>query len=195
MKALQEHILSFVDMPQEVFDLGKVYFKTRKVAKGDFICQAGDVCSEVAFIKSGVMRSFYKLKGKEVTRFVLMKNNFITALASFISRKPTTENLQAIKDCELYVISNEDIQALYGKYLKWQELGRLVVEKSHLQLERRVFELVSMTAAERYESITQDQPDMVDNVPLQYIASIIGVKPETLSRIRKKVGVSANQLS
>lgn len=192
MKALQTHIQSFVDMPDDVFEKGKVYFKSRKVAKGDFICQEGQVCNEVAFIESGLMRSYYNLKGKEVTRFVLMKNNFITALASFISQKPTAENLQAIKDCELFVISYDDIQHLYGEYLKWQELGRLVVEKSHLQLERRVFELISMTAAERYRSIAKDQPDIIDNVPLQYIASIIGVKPETLSRIRKKVGVSAN---
>jgi len=179
-------------MPPEVFDLGKVYFKPRSVAKGEFICNAGEVCKEVAFIESGLMRSFYNLKGKEVTRFVLMKNNFITALSSFISQKPSSENLQAIKDTELYVISYDDIQRLYSEYPKWQELGRLVIEKSHLQLERRVFELISMTASDRYRSIAKDQPGIIDNVPLQYIASIIGVKPETLSRIRKKVSVTSN---
>jgi len=175
-------------MPSEVFDCGREFFRPRYIAKGEFLLTAGEVCGEVAFIKSGVMRSFYNLKGKEVTRFVLMKNNFVTALASFISRKPSSENLQAIKDTELYVISYDDIQKLYEEYPKWQELGRLVIEKSHLQLERRVFELISMTASERYRSITEDQPGIVDNVPLQYIASIIGVKPETLSRIRKKAG-------
>lgn len=152
----------------------------------------GSVCEEVAFIKSGVFRSFYKVKGKEVTRFVLMKNNFLTALASFLSGEPSTENLQALKESELLVIKRDDIHRLYSEYPKWGELGRLVIEKSHLQLEKRVFELIAMTAEERYMNITQDQPEIIENVPLQYIASIIGVKPETLSRIRKKVTSSYN---
>jgi len=192
VKTLQDHISTFVDMPPEVFDQGKVFFEPRTVGKGELICKAGEVCKEVAFIKSGVMRSFYQLKGKEVTRFVLMKNNFITALSSFISQKPSSENLQAIKETELFVINYDDIQNLYQEFPKWQELGRLVVEKSHLQLERRVFELISMTASDRYRAIAKDQPGIIDNVPLQYIASIIGVKPETLSRIRKKVSITSN---
>jgi CRP-like cAMP-binding protein len=186
---LKFYINQVTYIPDEVFDAGKSYFYFKQYRRNEYLHKSQNVCNEIAFILDGGVRSFYNMEGTEITRFVILKNNFVTALSSYISREVNPENIQAIMTTKALVIKKENLDKLYEQHHEWERLGRKAIEHSHLQLEKRVLALISMTAEERYKSLSIEQPELLKYVPLQYIASILGIKPETLSRIRKKLSL------
>ncbi len=186
---LKNHLNEFTEITDEKFKEIKPYFETRTLKKGEYLHKAGRVCNETAYIADGVVRSYFNLDGNDITRFVLLKNNLITALSSYIGKHPSMENLQAVTKTRLLVISREHMDYLYDRFHEWDRLGRFITEQSHLKMEKRIMALIAFTAEERYEQLSMEQPEILKHVPLQYIASILGVKPETLSRIRKKISL------
>ena len=187
MEQFRAYIQEFVHFPDEEFEDIQQHFKEEILLKRRFFHQAGEVCNRVAYIREGALRSYYKLDMTEFTRFVLMRGQFATALTSFVTQKPARENIQALTDCRLYTLDYETNEMLYAKYPKWQELGRKLIAYYHQKLEERVFRLLTQSAEERYRALTEEQPELLQEVPLQYIASILGVTRETLSRIRRKI--------
>lgn len=187
MDRLKKYILGFVKFSEEEFSEILPYFYHQQLKKGEYFYREGEICNRISFILSGMIRSFYHINEEEITRYVLLKEGFVTALSSFTARQPTKENLQALTQMDLLTIDHADLQYLYGKFPKMQELGRLIIEYSHRLLEERVVVLLSLSAEERYEALSDKRPELLQNVPLRYIASLLGIKPETLSRIRKKL--------
>ncbi len=173
----------------EDFEAAVPYFRYREYKRNEFLHKGGNTCKEIAFILDGAVRSFYNINGNDITRFVLLKDAFVTALSSFIMQESSLENIQAITHVQALVVTKEDIEALYRKYHHWETIGRMAIERSHLLLEKRILALISLTAEERYKALSIEQPELLRYIPLQYIASILGVKPETLSRIRKKMSM------
>lgn len=176
-------------VPDDAFNAAKKYFYFKQYRRNEYLHKSQNVCNEIAFIVDGGVRSFYNMEGTEITRFVILSNSFVTALSSFITREVNPENIQAIMTTKALVIKKEDLDKLYDQYHEWERVGRKAIEHSHIQLEKRVLALISMTAEERYKSLSIEQPELLKYVPLQYIASILGIKPETLSRIRKKLSL------
>ena len=112
---------------------------------------------------------------------------FITDLSSFIFDTPSRWNIQALSDCEMYTISKSDYQCI-GDYVKnWAELEKLFICKCFITLEGRVFGQLSMTAEEKVIDLLETNAEIFNQVPLQYIASMLGMTPETLSRVRRKM--------
>jgi len=100
---------------------------------------------------------------------------------------PSRWNIQALSNCELYTVSKENYQSI-GAYVKnWPELEKLFIAKCFITLENRVFSQLSMTAEEKVRNLLELNPDIFLQVPLQYIASMLGMTPETLSRVRRKM--------
>lgn len=184
---LKKHMLQFCRFnDDQLFDiLSRFEYETLK--KGDLFYEGDRICRKIGFIRSGSVRSYYNIDGNEITRFVLIENHFFTAFQSFYTKKPSPEYIQAVEKTELYTINQSSIQELFNKYPEMVQLNQLVTIESHLRLEKRVFNLIAKTAEERYREFENDNPEMIQRVPLQYIASILGMKPETLSRIRKKL--------
>lgn len=181
------YIRQFIHLPRAAWEEAKSLACELHLRKGSFFYQQGKICNHVAFINKGILRSFYLIEGEELTRFVSLQNSIITAFASFVQQIPSQENIQAISDCHLFTLETKDLSYLYDKYPSWEKLGRLILEHHHLRMEKRMLSLLAFTAEQRYKALCREQPDIVQKVPLQYIASILGVKPETLSRIRKKM--------
>ena len=177
---------SFVDFPADELSDILSHFELMSLCKGEYLCQQGQICNYIGFIQSGIIRSYYHVKQQEITRFILTEGVFVTAFASFISRKPSREYIHAIENTSLWAIHHQDLQHLYEQYPRMQKLGRLVTEYSHILLEQRVLALLSYSAEERYSVLLREQPELVKRVPLIYIASLLGIKPETLSRIRRR---------
>lgn len=186
---LKNTILQFYKFNEDqLFDILS-RFEYVSLNKGEMFYDAEKICRKIGFIRSGSIRSFYNIDGDEVTRFVLMENQFFTAFQSFFANQPSPEFIQAIEKTNLYTISKENLDDLHKKYPEMVHLSYLVTIQSHLRLEKRVFNLIALSAEERYRLFEEENPQMVERVPLQYIASILGMKPETLSRIRKKLKV------
>lgn len=162
-------------------------FQPFHLNKNDYLIQAGGVCNYVYFINSGGLRMFYLEGGKDITRFFTFENRFASALTSFLTRQPSLENIQALEDTELLRLSYGDLQRLYREVPAWQELGRKILEAAYVISTHRIEALICLDATQRYLNLLETFPDIFQRVPQYHIASYLGVEPETLSRIRRKL--------
>ncbi len=184
---LRKHISQFCSFTSDQLFEILSKFEYESLKKNEFFYQAGKICRKVGFIRTGSVRSFNNIDGNEVTRFVLVENNFFTAFESFFSIQPSPEFVQAIEKTELYTITKTNLDELCAKFPEMLKLTHLATVESHLRIEKRVFNLIALSAEERYILFEKENAHLLSRIPLQYVASILGMKPETLSRIRKKL--------
>lgn len=162
-------------------------FQTVNLKKGDFFLRSGKVCQSMAFINSGYLRMYSLVDGNEITFWVGSKERFITSLSSFIFQTSNFWNIQALTDCELYVINRDNHYKLIEQQPKWLEFDNRLLAKSFAMLERSMLAQLHTTAAQRLKNLMEQEPDLLLNVPHQYLASMIGIAPESFSRLRKNL--------
>lgn len=169
-------------------DVSKVVelFEETTLSKGDYYVKAGHYCNQLSFIQEGFIRVWAETPHKEITQWISTPGYFITDLSSLIFKTTARWNLQAITDCKLYTIKQERYNQIHNLVDNWDELEKLFIAKCFLTLEDRVFSQISMTAEERYQQLFETNPSLFNQVPLQYLASMLGMSPETFSRIRAK---------
>lgn len=173
--------------PEELEQL-ETAFEYRKLDKQACFVQEGETCREVAFVVSGVFRSFYTNdEGADYTYCFRFPNDWIAAYSSFITGKPGLETLQAITDAEIWVIRKDKVAALALQNSKWERFFRIIAEQQYLELEKRIFQLQKDNAAKKYKELLLGQPELIRQIPLQYLASYLGITPRHLSRIRKGI--------
>lgn len=163
------------------------YFEPVTYQKGDFLVKAGQVCDKVAFVETGLLRTWYEVDGIEVTHWISDAGYFDTSLSSFSFQTPSRWNIQAISTCQIFTLDCKSHQQLLKKYLPWMKFESQLLIYSYLGLEDRMFSQLHQTAEERYEKLLSTRRHLVQQAPLQYLASMLGMKPETLSRLRKKL--------
>ena len=163
-------------------------FKYRELKKNEFFIRAGEKCDEVAFVESGVLRSYLNSElGEETTYCFRFPNDLMAPYSSFITGKPSLETIQAISDSELLVIKKKQIEAFNLQNPKWTLFLKTMAEQGYIELEDRVFQLQRNTALERYQMLLNNQPEYIQQIPLQYLASYLGISQRHLSRIRKEI--------
>jgi CRP/FNR family transcriptional regulator, anaerobic regulatory protein len=186
MTELEKYIQTYFGVSQD--DLGKIisFFKLTTLKKGDYYLKSGRHSDRLGFVQSGIIREFVVVDDKEVTKWISTKGYFAVDLSSFTFQQPARWNIQALTDCELYVIGNKDYQQIGQVIPRWTILEKLFIAKCFTVLEDRILTHLSMTAEERYLQLFDFNPELFNIVPLQYLASMLGMTPETLSRLRKK---------
>ena len=166
------------------------YFKLKTLKKGVHFIEQGKICKQIAFIQSGIFRTYYLKDGLEITTCFCRENALTTSYKSLITQQPSELSMQAIEETEILVIDYKDLQILYGKHLFWQQVGRLVAEKEFITVENYTRFLNDQTAKQRYLHILTYENDILQRVPLIHLASYLQIAPETLSRIRKDLATS-----
>ncbi|PWK28001.1 CRP-like cAMP-binding protein [Arcicella aurantiaca] len=174
-----------VDFSDKELEEVKDFFHPKKIKKGEFLCVPGETAHEIGFILKGAFRVYYLVEGKESTRFLGCENIFITSSPSFTSQIPSIEYVEALENAELLMLSFQDLQMMYKLSHKWERMVRLLAEYSYNEQQQRIYSLIALSAQERYESLVQNRPDLIQRVPQYIIANYLGISPETLSRIRK----------
>jgi CRP-like cAMP-binding protein len=139
------------------------------------------------FINSGFIRIFYNEDGNQITTHINCPSGFITSFNSFVNGTNSTDNIECITASEVLRITKSNFDVLCQKSPKWSDFARVIYEQSVIYNEQRTKDIIHLSAEERYLKLLKHNPDIIQNVPLQYIASFIGIKPESLSRIRKKL--------
>ena len=186
MTELEQYLNSYFGLSNEdMFQIAKL-FKETKLSKGEDFTVIGNYCNKLSFIRSGYLRVWSYKGEKEVTQWVSSQGSFVTDLQSLVFDQPAKWNIEALTDCKLYTISKDDYRKIGSYVKKWDRLEKLFLAKCFLILEDRVFSFLSMTAEERYDKLYEENKELFNIVPLQNLASMLGMTPETLSRIRKK---------
>jgi len=183
---LQEYIRSYFGIVNEGMEKITSFFIESELKKGDYFTKTGQYCEKLSFISSGFIRVFAKANDKEVTQWISSKGSFITDLYSFNFKQRSRWDIQALTDCKLYTIHKENYALLSTVVPNWSEIEKQFITGCFIQLEDRVFNHLSLSAEERYHLFFENNKEFFNQVPLQYIASMLGMSPETLSRIRSK---------
>lgn len=159
----------------------------KRLEAKEYFFQAGQVCRFVAFVHSGLVRMFMPADGKEITVDLISEGTFITDYGSFLSRTPSEVSIEALEPTELCLLSHEKMQWLYAHLPQGEKLGRLIAEKLYLQTVERLKSFYAETPEQRYRRLSAQLETLLGRVPQYYVASVLGVVPETLSRIKKRV--------
>ena len=167
-------------------NLLKSLLNSRKVNKGKFLFHRGDICDFVAFTYKGCLRSFVLKEGKEYTLFFHTENQTFGDYESFQKNKPACFSCQAIEDSEV-LIFNHQAMVLFEKAPGGQKLLRLVAEDLAFLLRDKLLSLLIDTPQERYLKLIETQPELLQRIPQYYLASYLGIEPESLSRLKRRV--------
>ena len=186
MTELEKYIQSYFDVNDSELASISTYFKPRTLHKSDYFLKTGRRSDQLGFVQSGIVREYVYVDDKEVTKWISTKGYFVVDLASFVFDQPARWNIQALTDCELYVIDREDYRKIGKIVPRWTELEKLFIARCFTVLEDRVVQHLALSAEERYAQLWNFNKELFNQVPLQYLASMLGMTPETFSRIRKK---------
>ena len=161
-------------------------FKHTTIKRNDFLLKEGKVCDFIAFVNSGVIRHYHLKDGKEITCDVTLKNSFITDFRSFTQGIPSEYNFQILKNAELFIIKKRELLELYNNNKNIETLGRIMAEQVALRMIDTAMSLSSDKPQERVEKFVIQRPDLFQEVPQRYLANLLGISPESLSRIRAR---------
>lgn len=162
-------------------------FRCEDLEKGSYFLRTGKFCNKLSFIESGLIRVYINMPEREVTQWIGTAGYFMTDIQGFMFRKDSRFNIQALTDARLFTIDYEGYLAMGRLVPKWHEFEKLFMGKCFVMMENRIFDLISLTAEERYQKLFDQNRELFNQVPLQYLASMLGMTPETFSRIRRKM--------
>ena len=186
MSELEKHIIKTFEFSQNEFESIKTFFEPRLIKKGDFFLKEGQYVRQMAFVENGILREFLHLNGKEVTKWFSTNGYFAADLSGFIFNQKSKVNYQALVDTKILSLSKENYDKISTKISRWDKLEKLFLAKCFTVLEERVVSHLAYNSEERYNHLFSFNPQIFNLVPLNYIASMLGMTPETLSRIRNK---------
>lgn len=188
MKEFIEYILQFGNLNQQQIDLISLKSNQLEFKKDEYFSEAGKVSQQVGFVLDGIVRvCYYNNKGEEITKYFIEENNLVVDLESFENEIPSTAYVQAITDCKLLIFSRKDWRELLDTIISWEAIVHKIISKALRQKVERRSPLVSEDATTRYLMFLEIYPNVVNRVPLSYVASYLGVTQSSLSRIRKNI--------
>lgn len=186
---LRNFISRILDVTEEEWRFHRDLLTRRFLLKGEYLARTGEVCSYVSFVTKGSFRAYWEVDGAEVSKNFFFENEYASEYESFLTRQPATFDIRAMEDSEVVEMNYENVQKLYQQFPVWQKYGRLIAENLFIEVARRGQDLLKKTPEELYLDLLEKRPHIIDRVPQHHIASYLGVQPESLSRIRKRLMV------
>ncbi|EJL71420.1 Crp/Fnr family transcriptional regulator [Chryseobacterium populi] len=181
-------IEQYVDLSELERNYCRQYFEPASYSKNHILEEEEKIPRYLYFVVSGFVRLFYyNDKGDEVTTHINCPPGFITSYFNFINQTKSEENLECITPCELLRITMSDLDMLTEQSPAFKDFSILIFQQSLSYNERRSKELATLSAEQRYLKLMSEYPQILQNVPMQYIASFLGMNPKSLSRLRKQI--------
>jgi CRP/FNR family transcriptional regulator, anaerobic regulatory protein len=162
-------------------------FTEKTLKKGEFWLKEGEFNSDVLFVNKGMIRSYFVKEEVEKTFDLVIENQIVTATECYTSGLPSIDFIQAVEDAQLTIISKDNLEFLYANSPKWERLGRLIIEAYAIEQEIRIRSFIAETAHERYERLAKEKPELIQRTPQIYLANFLGITPQSLSRLRRKI--------
>lgn len=188
MKEFIEYILQFGSLNQQQIDLISKKATELHLKKDEYFSEAGKIAQQVGFVLDGIVRvCYYNNKGEEITKYFIDENNLVVDLESFENEIASTAYVQAITDTTIMVFSKKDWKELSNTIVGWDAIVHKVVSRALMQKVERRSPQISEDATTRYLKFLEIYPNVVNRVPLSFVASYLGVTQSSLSRIRKNI--------
>lgn len=182
---LKKSLLEHVSLTDDEWELCKNSFRPKRMLKRQYLLQEGDVCRELVFVEKGALYSFsVDSKGNQhVLRFAF-EGWWMANLQSFFTNSPTRLNIEVLENSELLILDKANHEMLLDELPAYERYHRIIVQNAYVSLQQRVENALGLTAEEKYERLIEQSPEFLNRVPLNLVASYLGVSPETLSRVR-----------
>ena len=186
MEALRLYFNKFIKLnDSEWADFENCIVKAT-IAKNEQILKPGEHCNFIAFIQEGSFRFYYDKEDEVKITAFFFQGDFVSNYRSFLTGKPSDHFIEAMQDAAIYKINLQELKSLYDKHKNIERLGRLIAENLYLSVASRLDSFLFQTPEERYKTLIEKNSRLLQEIPQYMIASYLGVKPETLSRIRKR---------
>ncbi len=156
----------------------------KKLNRRESLIEAGKTCNFLAFINSGILRSFVTRNEEECNTDFYFKHYFVSAYSSFVTQTPTEHSIEALTRCEIFCITYQQYEDFVKEDVEWLRFGKFIAEFFLIRKCLREISFLKLTASERMEAMLKQYPDIEQVIPQYHIASYLGIKPESLSRIK-----------
>ena len=176
-----------VPLTDKELEFVDTYFESKNLKKKEFLLQEGNVCSFIGFIYEGTIRHFHIKDGIEKTCDISFENSWVTDFQSFNTNTACIMNLQAMEATTLHFITKENLKNLYQRCGKFETFGRIMAERVAQRATEIAMSLSSDKPEERFQKLLKNHADLFQRVPQKYIANFLGISPESLSRIQKRI--------
>lgn len=186
MIALRKFIEKYTNLTDADWQIIQQAFEKRVFKKDEFLLEEGKVCRYFYFLEEGLVRFFIVKNGEDISKIFTAAPNCFTSTTSFRSQKPSVEYIQAMEKSVVWQVSYSQVNKLAGLN-SWNDFIRKFVHEVREFAEELLMEVRTETAEFRYEKIMQKYPDLILKIPLKHLASFLGIAPQSLSRIRKKL--------
>jgi CRP-like cAMP-binding protein len=164
------------------------HFKIKELSAGEFFVKEGQYSKFIGYVESGLLRSYQiDSSGEDITTNFFLQNSFCGSFFSFYRKAPSLDFVTSITDSRIHTIGYDKLQSLFREDFVFNQLGRLAIEEVCIEKDIRLSKMLKLNATERYLWFIDEYPSVVEKSPLKYIASYLGMKPESLSRIRKEL--------
>lgn len=184
MQQLIDYIQTIVKLDEQAVLALHKYAVVEKFKKNDHLLSVGQRCNKLWFLKSGMVRKYHYADSKEHTCWVHTENDIFTSLESYSRQTATTENIQACENSEVIALTRENSKKL-SEIPQFLTFSNVMMERAFVDIDVHTKEFSQRDAKGKYDYLSQIAPELVKRAKLGYIASILGISQETLSRIRR----------
>jgi CRP-like cAMP-binding protein len=186
LDSLKRFIEKYTSIPLNEWSEISACFEKRIFEKEEIVLEEGKICKHLYFVESGLLRFYINKDGNDITKFFTDAPYFFTSQVSFNTQKPAFENIQAIEKSIVFQISYKQSNELF-RLKSWSEFGRKITQEVQFFTEEILEQLQTETAEFRYERMLKNNPKLLQRIPLKHLATYLGIAPQSLSRIRKKL--------
>ncbi|MCH7409468.1 Crp/Fnr family transcriptional regulator [Belliella sp. DSM 111904] len=182
--------IKLLDSIRPLSDELKAYLQkamyVRNFKKGETISEAGTYCNQMYVIKSGLVRGYFVSNNKEITTWISCENELVTSISGFFQNKPCRENIETLEEVKAEVLDFSDLKYCLKHFPEMIEINRILLEQYYIHAEERAFIARIPGAVERYNYFAKSgNRHLLQRVPHKHLASLLGMRPETFSRIIK----------
>jgi CRP-like cAMP-binding protein len=185
-QALLDHITSFINIGEQEKILIDTLFQFKNWVKGEYFLAQGDVCKEIGFLTKGLVVYFIEEDESHAYNFG-KESDFVCNYESFLTKTSSSKSIKCVENVEMLCISYDKLQQLYDKIAQGEKMGRMISEQLFLEAIADITSFCVDTPEQRYLKFSERYPDLNQRIPQYLIASYIKVKPQSLSRIRKRM--------